>query len=310
MPINCNAIHRLCFAYTGHSSEGAHNGNGNSRIFKFSVGGGPLDGVKLSDGARPYAHWPALTHEWSKAGDALTFQNREWRYNPEFFWGDTKLYYPPPICGGCVDAYYPRIGLEGGLTGYQDGSNSYDKDIEDDFNNFGSSPCSFYGGEFFELGYLGIQSPYQYQKVCGWDPMKKKKGKTPWRADNYGKTWCQPDDLGAYEQVSVYAPCSVLGCRGLARMTPMRFHKDDEKDPNKVKKYNFVWAVTALCLPVDGKLVVAIRKRWYDMILYRLMYTVGYWQYPMKYEKKIGCLTNDSKVDGPDDMIARPFFKK
>lgn len=222
----------------------------------------------------------------------MTFNCRQWDYNPEFFGkldsenDDGLLYTPPPICNGCVDAFYPKIGLEGGLNAYDDGSNSF-YDTHNDFNQFGNRTCSFYGKELFEQGYIGvITGPHPHDKVCAWDPRAKlkediKKGpgwsrRIKWTLDGYGEHWCEPEDLDMYETVSKYYDWSICGQKCKVRMTPIRFSYDDPKT-KKTKHYDFVWLPTAFSIPVNGVLTLAIRKRWYDMLLYNIKYAVGIW---------------------------------
>lgn len=245
VPVNCSAIHRLCFAFTGLKGEGTHNGNGNSIISPFKVKGGRHDYVEM-DQIRPYKDF---NHDIKEFGypQYMTLNSRDWDYDPEFFGklespekDNCNLYMAPPICDGCVDVFYPKIGLEGGILAHRDGSNSFYKGKKD-FNQFDSRNCSFWGPELFELGSLNRKSgPIPHSKVCHWDPDSKSIEDIPydedddryyqaalWTKENYRKTWCEPEDIDAYELVSVYSDWTVCGQKAKARMTPIRFHYDD-----------------------------------------------------------------------------------
>lgn len=314
----------MCFAFTGRKGEGSHNGNANSIISPYELKGGVYDKVEL-DQVRPYHDHNGETHDFGYP-QYMTFNCRQWDYNPEFFGkfeskkDNSLLYTPPPICNGCVDAFYPKIGLEGGLKGYSDGSNSF-YDTLKDFNQFGDRTCSFYGKELFEQGYIGvINGPHPHDKVCSWDPREKlkediKKGpgwvrRIKWTLDGYGEHWCEPEDLDMYETVSEYYDWNICGQKCKVRMTPIRFSYNDRKT-GKTKHYDFVWLPTAFSIPVNGVLTLAIRKRWYDMLLYNIKYAVGIWQYPLETEMLVKCdPTKAFNLSSPMDILSKPWTRR
>lgn len=292
-PYSCSAIVR---PVPVNSMDGCHNGNGNGKARPArEIAGGGLDGRPYRACGRVYTFGQY---------DAMAFASRNWDYIPEYYgkrnidgdMDEADLYPMPPVCSGCVDVSFSYMGLEAGIHAYLDGSNFSDGEGDDTsfgYNYVGERPCTLWTDQAFGIYYYGSRTK-PGTVVAGWDPMLKE-GDGDYTKDKYRVKWCHPDDVDAYERVSRYERWEFGHTTAVVRLTPLRFHRDEVVEGElKTTHYNFVWMPTAFVFEYRGKLVPAVRRRWYDMLLYRIKYLCGYWNPNTSVYEAVNCIDSAS----------------
>lgn len=203
----------------------------------------------------------------------------------------------PPICPTCSPITFPKIGLEGGQK----------KPKEDEFaeNSFGDDVES----NIYSLSVL--QSKAMWANP-GKEHLPVDEEGNPKEGYVYGVDWVWAEEIDKYESVSTYVAYQSAFADYTVRYTPLRFMAGDDYrynliDPEKLEKdvkcerQDCVIVPTALVIKLKGYITTPIRKRWYDMIFYKIKSILGYW-----YNKDLSCHSTEHLInsipDKPDEL--------
>lgn len=176
----------------------------------------------------------------------------------------------PPICSSCVKLTFPVCGYEGGQIipeGDYEAENAFDVEFED-FN-------------FFNKDLLNSQShSYWWNSYTEHIPVEVDTGIPIYQHE---RDWVWAEEFHKYEQVSTWVESVCNHRKVYIRYTNLRFMIGDygnneipETDLNIIHQ-DCVTVPTAIVVESDGYLTTATRKRWYDMLYFKLRTLLGYW---------------------------------
>lgn len=203
----------------------------------------------------------------------------------------------PPICPTCSPITFPKIGLEGGKNKPKEdelAESSFGDDIE---------------ANIYSLSVL--QSKAMWANP-GKEHLPVDEEGNPKEGYVYGVDWVWAEEIDKYESVSTYVAYSSAFADYYVRHTPLRFMAGDDYrynliNPDKLEKdvkcerQDCVIVPTALVIKLKGYITTPIRKRWYDMIFYKIKSILGYW-----YNKDLLCDSPEHLInsipDEPDEL--------
>lgn len=281
----CGGVFRLAFA--NNISNGNCNGVYHADARKANPH--PTD-------ERPYPPYSISVHpDWNTLGEQFTLTEVGWdQLIPEDY-QDESLYQPPPV-GCCPIVTFPMFGAEGVKSKVGCG-------------------CSMFGNEFFDPKYDGAVTPPYYEL---WDGTY----------EEYNRRYTElqdmyphgmPSELSTYEKHSIYETWTTCGGTDPAtvRVTTLRFIYTHDRlyfeppDPEEGEYYDhrrvrIVQVPTAIVLHiVDGTFQAAIRKRWYDMMYYKLRFIIGH----HKVDSSSGAYSPEETVGVTWDSSAEKLFR-
>lgn len=203
----------------------------------------------------------------------------------------------PPICDSCYPLKFPMCGLEGGKY----------RPIGD-----------FEAGDWFTDEALDVNI-YNVEEILGstyhtywyrdyFNPIPRKE--TGELKYVYKKDWVWAEDYKDYESASTWVSKIVNGKITHIRMTNLRFMIGDYGDNIKREEelniihQDCVTVATAIVIEIDGFLTTAMRKRWYDMLYFKLKYILGYWyDTSLKNKDPEFCIEDEKDIDYVPDLL-------
>lgn len=220
-----------------YSVSGGNNGNGN--------------GVS-SSGFQPYTAYGAI-HSWSLKSACTLEQIDFAKLKPEDGTANASTY-PEPATGCCARMVFPTLGSEGG------GGDQY------------GGGLTMYDVRLFDKGYVNaITDPYtKVVEDMTWETYLER------MAAGTIPEHCPADRPDLYDQYSrheMWNMCKEGGSAGI-RITPLRFQWLSGGSSG-TPMVSIVWVPTSVTVQLKGKFQPAIRKRWYDMIYYKLKHIAG-----------------------------------
>lgn len=206
----------------------------------------------------------------------------------------------PPICPSCAPITFPKIGLEGGKKKPEEDENA-DSSFGDDID-----------ANVYSLSILQNKAMWANP---GKEHLPVDEEGNPEEGYVYGVNWVWAEEIDKYESVSTYVNYQSAFADYVVRYTPLRFMAGDDYrynliNPEKLEKdvkcerQDCVLMPTAIVIKLKGYITTPIRKRWYDMIFYKIKSILGYW-----YNKDLDCHSPEHLINSiPDKPAELPII--